>query len=238
MSDLVWVDKHQKLSSGELYGNISWSLGIIGVSLHCSAGTNFPVDFQWHCSRFPTHESTKFSGAATDNTSTNKIARKLPKQCFMFHLFQGCFLHGLNLLVEYIFNTRNMNKGGSNETTYLLGNPFEYLLTFIFGCKETVKFFHNHHVAKSHLHQAQETEKLRVLVRPAPTWWGKNKGMWASLLDSEAPIYSIVSGCDLVQGSLVAQRLERQQVEEFVTDSRFIPMLKKALGIIVKYHSD
>ena len=56
--------------------------------------------------------------------------------------------------------------------------------------------------------------------------------MRASLLGSEDPIYAIVNSCDFVQGSLVAQRLERQRVKELVMYQTFILMLNKALEIL------
>ena len=133
---------------------------------------------------FSTHDSTTFYGVVTENTSANKLARKLLKQSFPSLFFQGCPPHSLNLLVKYIFNARNTNVGGSNEDTHPLGYPFEYLLPFIVGYKETAKFFHCHHVMKEQLRQAQELAKLIVLVRPVPNQWGNIQAMCASLLES------------------------------------------------------
>ena len=100
------------------------------------------------------HDSTSFSGAVTDNTSSNKLSWNLRKQHFPYRFFQWYFPRGLNLSVKDTFNTRKTKKGGRNEATYLLGYPFEYLLTFIVGCKEIVKFFHNHHFVKAQFRQA------------------------------------------------------------------------------------
>ena len=82
-------------------------------------------------------------------------------------------------------------------------------------------------------------------MRPVPTQWRTIQEICASLLESEAPIYAIISGREFVQVSSVAQILEHQQVKELVTHSSFIPMLKKALkmlkliaALIVKYQSD
>ena len=40
ISDLGWVVEHQKLSSGELYSDLYWSLSLLGVALHRSSGTH------------------------------------------------------------------------------------------------------------------------------------------------------------------------------------------------------
>ena len=95
----------------------------------------FPSGLPTALCTFPPHNYTTFSGAVTNNNSANKIARKLLKKRFLSRFFQGCFPHGLNLLVKEILNARKKNKGGSNGSTYHLGYPWEYLLTFIVECK-------------------------------------------------------------------------------------------------------
>jgi hAT family C-terminal dimerisation region len=112
------------------------------------------------------------------------------------------------------------------------------------GCKDVVKFFHNHHVPKAQLQDLQQAVGVRALVRAAPTRWGTIQAMCLSLLESERHLHAIVTARDFLQGT-ATQKAERIKVREVVTGEDFVENLKKALAIlepldklIVKYQSD
>jgi len=95
--------------------------------------------------------STIFAGAITDNTSTNKKAWGLLQITFPSRYLQGCCSHVLHLFVKDVFVLTKTKKAGQVEATYSNQFPFELMLEFIAYCKDVVKYFHNHHVAKAHL---------------------------------------------------------------------------------------
>jgi len=97
------------------------------------------------------HPSTIFVGAITNNTSMNKKAWGLLQITFPSRYFQGCCSHGLHLFVKDVFVATKTKKAGQVKATYLDQYPFELMLEFIACCKDVVKYFHNHHVAKAHL---------------------------------------------------------------------------------------
>jgi hypothetical protein len=101
------------------------------------------------------HPSTIFAGAVTDNTSTNKKAWGLLQITFSSRYFQGCCPHGLHLFVKDVFAAMKTKKVGQVEATYPDQYLFELMLEFIACCKDVVKYFHNHHVAKAHLRYLQ-----------------------------------------------------------------------------------
>jgi hypothetical protein len=112
------------------------------------------------------------------------------------------------------------------------------------GCKDIIKFFHNHHIPKAQLQNLQNAVGTRALVRPAPHRWGTIQGVCLSLLESERHLHAIVTARDFVQGT-AAQNSERLKIREVVTDDNFVENLKETLDIlepldklIVKYQSD
>jgi hypothetical protein len=118
------------------------------------------------------------------------------------------------------------------------------MLEFIACCKDVVKYFHNHHVAKADLRDLQLSASARTLVRAAPTRWGTIQAMCQTLLESERHLHVIVTARDFVQ-STSAEKSERSKIKEIVTDDAFVNNLCKALTIlasidvlIVKYQSD
>ncbi len=68
-------------------------------------------------------------------------------------------------------------KVGQVEATYPDQYLFELMLEFITCCKDVVKYFHNHHVAKAHLRDLQLFAGARTLVRAALTCWGTIQAM-------------------------------------------------------------
>ncbi len=193
---------------------------------------------------FTTYKDTTFAGAVMDNTSANKKAWEVLKTNYPSRFFQGCTSHGLHLLVKDIFCATKTKKAGSTEPTYPVDYPFEDMLMFINECKDIVKFFHNHHVAKAQLQEMQKTTGARALVRPCPTRWGTIQQTCKTLLASEQHLHAIVSARDFIKGK-TAQKKERQDVKDTITDSNFVTLLKKAIAIlepinvlIVKYQSD
>jgi len=190
------------------------------------------------------HKFTTFAGAVTDNTSTNKKAWGLLNNMFPSRYFQGCASHGLHLFVKDVFAATKTKKAGQAESTYPDQYPFEAILEFVASCKDVVKFFHNHHVAKAQLQERQQAANARALARTAPTRWGTIQAMCQTLLESEHHLHDIVTMRDFVNGTAV-QKAERLKVKEIVTDEAFVDNLKKALAIlapldnlIVKYQSD
>jgi hypothetical protein len=123
------------------------------------------------------HPSTIFVGAVTDNTSTNKKAWGLLQIIFPSHYFQGCCSHGLHLFVKVVFATMKTKKADQVKATYPDQYPFELMLEFIACCKDVVKYFHNHHVAKAHLRDLQLSAGAQTLVRAASTRWGTIQAM-------------------------------------------------------------
>ncbi len=135
-------------------------------------------------------------------------------------------------------------KAGQVEATYPDQYPFELMLEFIACCKDVVKYFHNHHVAKAHLRDLQLSAGARTLIRAASTRWGTIQAMCQTLLELERHPHVIVTTRDFVQGAS-AQKSERSKIKEIVTDDAFVNNLRKALAIfapidvlIVKYQSD
>jgi hypothetical protein len=98
------------------------------------------------------HPYTDFASAATDNTSTNKKAWGLLQITFPSRYFQWCCSHDLHLFVTDVFAVTT-KKAGQAEATYPYQHPFKVLLEFIARCKDVVKYFHNHHVAKAQLQE-------------------------------------------------------------------------------------
>jgi hypothetical protein len=190
------------------------------------------------------HASTVFAGAVTDNTSTNKKAWGLLKSAFPSRYFLGCCSHGLYLFVKDIFAAPQTKKAGQVVATYPDQYPFEPMVEFIACCKDVVKYFHNHHVAKAQLRELQLSTGDRTLVRAAPTRWGTIQGMCETLLQSERHLHNIVNARDFLQGTS-SQKKERSQIKLIVTDEAFVSKLEKVLAIlapiealIVKYQSD
>ena len=85
--------------------------------------------------------------------------------------------------------------------SYPIDYPFEDLIKFIEDCKDVVKFFHNHHVVKAQLQEAQKVAGIRSLARAAPTRWGTIQDMCKTILDSERAIHSIVTAQDFIVGT-------------------------------------
>jgi hypothetical protein len=108
--------------------------------------------------------STIFDGAITDNTSTNKVWGLL-QITFLSHYLQGCCSHGLHLFVKDVFVMTKTKKAGQVKATYLDQYPFELMLEFIACCKDVIKYFHNHHVAKAHLRDLQLSAGARTFIR-------------------------------------------------------------------------
>ena len=115
------------------------------------------------------YESTEFSGAVTDNTSTNKKAWTLLHHMFPSCYFQGCSSHGIHLFVKDIFAATKTKKTGNLKATYPIGYPFQKMLEFIVSCKDIAKLFHNCHVVKAQLQELQKTTNACALVCPAAT---------------------------------------------------------------------
>jgi hypothetical protein len=143
-----------------------------------------------------------------------------------------------------VFAATKTKKVGQVEATYLDQYPFELVLEFIACCKDVIKYFHNHHVAKAHLRDLQLSAGARTLVRAAPTRWGTIQAMCQTLLELERHLHVIVTAHDFVQGTY-AQKNERSKIKEIVTDDAFVNNLRKALAIlapidalIIKYQSD
>ncbi len=143
--------------------------------------------------------STIFDGVIIDNTSTNKKAWGLLQITFLSHYLQGCCSHGLHLFVKDVFATTKTKKAGQVEATYPDQYPFELMLEFIACCKDVVKYFHNHHVAKAHLRDLQLSAGARTLVRATSSCWGTIQAMCQTLLESERHLHVIVTTCDFVQ---------------------------------------
>jgi hypothetical protein len=143
-----------------------------------------------------------------------------------------------------VFAATKTNKAGQVEATYLDQYPFELMLEFIAYCKDVVKYFHNHHVAKAHLRDLQLSDGARTLVRAAPTHWGTIQAMCQTLLELKRHLHVIVTARDFVQGTS-AQKSERSNIKEIVMNDVFVNNMRKALAIltlidalIVKYQSD
>ena len=193
---------------------------------------------------FKMYDKTTFAGTVMDNTSANKKAWAVLHNKFPSRFFQGCTSHGLHLFVKDIFCATKTKKAGDDTATYPVGYPFEEMLLFINECKDIVKFFHNHHVVKAQLQELQKTSGARSLVRPCPTRWGTIGQTCQTLLASEKHLHTIVSARDFIKGT-AAEKKERTDVKETITDSRFVDLLKKAIAILepldtltVKYQSD
>jgi Protein of unknown function (DUF 659) len=189
------------------------------------------------------HTSTIFAGAVTDNTATNMKAWAVLQTMFPSCYFQGCCSHGLHLFVKDVFAVTKTRKALREVATYPDQYPFELEMEFVVGCKDVVKFFHNHSIPKAQLQGLEHAVGARALVRAAPTRWGTIQAMCLSLLEFERHLHAIVTARDFVQGN-VAQKSERMKVREVVTDKDFVENLKKALVIlepldklIVKYQS-
>jgi len=95
------------------------------------------------------HPSIIFVGVVIDNTSMNKKAWGLLQITFPSRYFQGCCSHGLHLFVKDVFAATKTKS--QVEATSLDQYPFELMLEFIACCKDVVKYFHSHHIAKAHL---------------------------------------------------------------------------------------
>ncbi len=94
-----------------------------------------------------------------------------------------------------------IKKAGQVEATYPDQYPFEFMLKFIACCKDVVKYFHNHHVAKAHLRDLQLSAGVRTLVWAVLTRWGTIQAMCQTLLELEWHLHVIVTARDFVQGT-------------------------------------
>jgi hypothetical protein len=168
---------------------------------------------------------------SADNTATNKKAWGLLQEMFPSRYFQGCTFHGLHLFVKDVFAAAKTKIAGQEVATYPDQYPFELMLEFVAGCKDVVKYFHNHHVAKAQLRELQLAAGAQVLARPAPTRLGTIKAICQTLLDSERHLHPVVSARDFVQGT-GAQKAERLRVKEIVMHEEFVNNLKRALYIL------
>ena len=137
---------------------------------------------------------TLFSGAVTDNTYANKNAWQILSKKFPTKYFQGCCSHGLHLLVKDIFAVRKTKEPGSSEPSYPIYYPFEDILEFVEDCKEVIKFFHNHHVVKAQLQEAQNVAGVQLLARAAPTRWGTIKDMCKTMLSMGLSLHGTLLG--------------------------------------------
>jgi hypothetical protein len=143
-----------------------------------------------------------------------------------------------------MFAATKIKKFGQVKAPYPDQCPFELMLEFIACCKDVVKYFHNHHVAKAHLRDLQLFAGARMFVQAAPTCWGTIQAMCQTLLESEQHLHVIVTARNFVQGTS-AQKNERSKIKEIVTDDTFVNNLRKAFAIlasidtlIVKYQYD
>jgi hypothetical protein len=112
-----------------------------------------------------------------------------------------------------VFAAMKPKKAGQVEATYPDQYLFKLMLEVIACCKDVVKYFHNHHVAKAHLQDLQLSAGARTLVRTAPTRWGTIQAMCQTLLESEQHLHVIVIARDLCKVHLPRkvrdQRLRR-----------------------------
>jgi hypothetical protein len=147
------------------------------------------------------------------------------------YYFQGCTAHGLQLLVKDIFAATKTTKAGENAPTFPNNYPFQTMYEFADECKDSVKFFYNHHAVKSKLNDLQKNARVPYLSIPAPTRWGSIQKFFQTLLQSEQLLYSIVTERNFVFGS-VSQRVDRERIKTIVTEDDFEAMLTKAQAIL------
>ena len=177
------------------------------------------------------------AGVVTDNTSANKKAWSILQQKYPNKYFYGCASHALHLMVKDIFQP---GKKIMRDTSY----PFEYLRAFTTSCKNVVNFFTNSSIIRAKLAEAQRKHGFKEinLAIPAPTRWGSLQQCFSTLLQSEAPLHTIVNDRDFLSGMKIE---EKTQLKFFISHENFPSYLRKCLAIlkpidslIVKYQSN
>ena len=111
------------------------------------------------------------------------------------------------LLVKDIFVARRTKKPGDSEPSYPIDYPFEDLLENVEDYKDVVKFFHNHHVVKVQLQEAQKVAGVWSLARAAPTRWGTIQDMCKTIIDSERALHAIVTARDFIVGTTAQKQV-------------------------------
>ena len=93
------------------------------------------------------------------------------------------------------------------------------------------KFFHNHHVVKAQLKEAQKVAGVRSLARVALTRWGTIHYMCKTILYSERALHVIVTARDFIVGT-TAQKQVRVNIKAIISNNEFVSSLTKCLAIL------
>ncbi|KAE8894866.1 hypothetical protein PF003_g21103 [Phytophthora fragariae] len=95
-----------------------------------------------------------------------------------------------------------------------------------------VKFFKKHQLLWAELRRLQRLEEKNALVLPADTRWGTIEQCFASVLQSESILVSLVSQREFLKANSKEKKAKRSMTHNVITAPDFVPRLKRAIALL------
>ncbi|KAE9332320.1 hypothetical protein PR003_g14573 [Phytophthora rubi] len=162
-------------------------------------------------------ESAKFTtivAVVTDNTAANQLMWSTLQREYPEMFFHGCIVHVIHLIVKDMVS------------------KLKWLKDLEGDCRKMVKFFKKHHLLWAELRRLQRLEEKSALVLPADTRWGTIEQCFASVLQSESILLSLVSQREFLKAKSKEQKANRRMAHDVITAPDFVPRLKRAIALL------